>query len=837
MSEEYETQRMEFHRILNEERSHIELLQSKLEDMHAAKEKTDESHEAKKIKHIDTTSFFKSAGLSSWTKSLFKKKKSEEDIEFPIINSPKFIPPLEEPAYHYDSTDMQQKIKKSIPISPLTPATYTSKNKIKHDFDNTSTITSQHQNILQTSTSLTYFGFPGARSREEARTALEWTHQMIPNWAQQHRSKNVHSLLNKKGIPNCVRAAVWEAALGFDPMKVNSAVFFSNLMRRVAAMRGYLIVESARYVKEVYGSYDTSVSPDILNKRDASSIVNELSGKIPNSVPLNSMASPTHIEYSKDTVVDQSERSNNKYSNSDNQRPNDRNCRRCRKLILFPSLPNDLILEEIQKQVSSSESKALSVPFACTCDPVIDSTSTVQAFELICLDLPRTLPRLGLHGNDPAFKETLRTLLEAFVVMRPDIGYVQGMAHLAAIFLIVFGVNELVSALSVFSNFILTKRTFLSFFMFEMDTLDIYFRTFDLLLEEKCPEVLSQLQASGISSESFLVDWFFTAFTRCLPVALVLQIWDRLLIRGDSVLIETAVALVCELKPLIEKNGVEAFLQAISSGSATIHGLVASDHADNNTSPNVLRNSYHIDTPIGGAGDGVNVNDSHASLGQNVSDNTICEDYSNFLERMAALNLTKSKVEAAMCLANKALKMAQKKRDTSESTAFHNKDHNGNRRNDNSYKQNNASPIHVSKSALVVDELADLMGVQSSSNLSDRLGSSQSSEQDVVERKHRFGRHQNVILQQKRQQKIIDDAQKIKVSPLLEAAQRAWRAEEDEDENNIFGLFHRNSSQRSQKKSNNYDDHPDQNNDLEDNDLDDHKLTDYENTPTGMAGF
>ena len=65
----------------------------------------------------------------------------------------------------------------------------------------------------------------------------------------------------------------------------------------------------------------------------------------------------------------------------------------------------------------------------------------VESFEQIPIDISRSLPHFGVFSSlSPnslrTHRERLRTILECAAVHRPDIGYVQGMASLAGVFLL-----------------------------------------------------------------------------------------------------------------------------------------------------------------------------------------------------------------------------------------------------------------------------------------------------------------------------------------------------------------------------------------------------------------
>ena len=57
------------------------------------------------------------------------------------------------------------------------------------------------------------------------------------------------------------------------------------------------------------------------------------------------------------------------------------------------------------------------------------SNSKEATIRLIDLDLPRTFPSLAIFNNkDSPIYENLQNVLDAFVIARPDIGYVSGLS-------------------------------------------------------------------------------------------------------------------------------------------------------------------------------------------------------------------------------------------------------------------------------------------------------------------------------------------------------------------------------------------------------------------------
>lgn len=103
--------------------------------------------------------------------------------------------------------------------------------------------------------------------------------------------------------------------------------------------------------------------------------------------------------------------------------------------------------------------------------------------------------------------------------------YVQGMTYPAIVLNLIVGKYK---AFSIFCNLILGNDFFRRLYTFEESYLTCYCRTFDLLLEEKLPKTSKILAERSIHSEIFLVEWFYTFFSRGLSYEFTLKIWDYL---------------------------------------------------------------------------------------------------------------------------------------------------------------------------------------------------------------------------------------------------------------------------------------------------------------------
>jgi len=73
-----------------------------------------------------------------------------------------------------------------------------------------------------------------------------------------------------------------------------------------------------------------------------------------------------------------------------------------------------------------------------------------------------------------------------------------------------------VKAFSLFCNLLLSNPFFKRLFTFEPQFVITIARTFDILLLEYCPDIAEKMIIQRIDSQVFLVEWFFTVFSRSL---------------------------------------------------------------------------------------------------------------------------------------------------------------------------------------------------------------------------------------------------------------------------------------------------------------------------------
>lgn len=171
--------------------------------------------------------------------------------------------------------------------------------------------------------------------------------------------------------------------------------------------------------------------------------------------------------------------------------------------------------------------------------------------------MSRTFPQLGIfqqngpyHGKSfhslPFYhlpfslisSEYLQLLLCIYVYFCPEIGYVQGQAFLGAMFLLNL---DLFDSFLCFSN-LLNRPYFQAFYRF--NNLDKYLQLFQQLLDYHLPKLSAHFIQMSIEPNCFALDWFFTIYSKSLPLDVVSRIWDLFFRDGDAFIFRTALAIL-----------------------------------------------------------------------------------------------------------------------------------------------------------------------------------------------------------------------------------------------------------------------------------------------------
>lgn len=137
-----------------------------------------------------------------------------------------------------------------------------------------------------------------------------------------------------------------------------------------------------------------------------------------------------------------------------------------------------------------------------------------------------------------------------YVYFSPEIGYVQGLAFLGAMFLLNLDLRD---SFVCFAN-LLNRRYFQSFY--RIKHMDEYLELFEQLLRVHLPKLSAHFSAMSIKVDCFALDWFFTLFAKSLPLDVVVRLWDLFFRDGEVLIYRTALAILsiyedqlCQIDP------------------------------------------------------------------------------------------------------------------------------------------------------------------------------------------------------------------------------------------------------------------------------------------------
>lgn len=185
-----------------------------------------------------------------------------------------------------------------------------------------------------------------------------------------------------------------------------------------------------------------------------------------------------------------------------------------------------------------------------------------SAHKAISLDLPRTFPELSFfHAEGSHYEHALRDILEAFLYLKPDVGYSQGMSFVAAVLLLYMDPYD---AFACFANMLLYKSCFLHFFRIKMPEVKCYLMVHDRLLAEDMPTLHAHFEEHGIEANLYMINWVMSLYCRALPLDLVTRIWDLYVLDGDIAIFRAALGILRMFMPKLLKMKFEEMAYFLS---------------------------------------------------------------------------------------------------------------------------------------------------------------------------------------------------------------------------------------------------------------------------------
>ena len=133
-------------------------------------------------------------------------------------------------------------------------------------------------------------------------------------------------------------------------------------------------------------------------------------------------------------------------------------------------------------------------------------------------------------------------LVNIFFLMRKDIPYNKNIINYVFVFILVFK-DEFISFKNLY-NFICSSNI-LKYFIKEEDIPGRHsILPFDSLLQKYIPRIYQHFKNLNITSELYTFYWYQNLFTRTLNYKIILRVFDRYLIYGDELLVQTGLTII-----------------------------------------------------------------------------------------------------------------------------------------------------------------------------------------------------------------------------------------------------------------------------------------------------
>ena len=155
-------------------------------------------------------------------------------------------------------------------------------------------------------------------------------------------------------------------------------------------------------------------------------------------------------------------------------------------------------------------------------------------------DLCRTYPEHRFFQSEQGRRE-LRTVLAAYSLHNPTIGYCQSMNFIAGMLVMFMTEEEAFWLLCAMMEKAYLPADNYAHSMVGTRTDQLVFKS---LVETELPALSRRLEASGVQIQLVTVHWFLCAFVCTLPTESALRIWDWFFLDGQEVLFTTAIGIL-----------------------------------------------------------------------------------------------------------------------------------------------------------------------------------------------------------------------------------------------------------------------------------------------------
>ncbi|KAK7938281.1 hypothetical protein WMY93_001607 [Mugilogobius chulae] len=169
--------------------------------------------------------------------------------------------------------------------------------------------------------------------------------------------------------------------------------------------------------------------------------------------------------------------------------------------------------------------------------------------DIIEKDLHRQFPfhemfaARGGHGQQDLFR-----ILKAYTVYRPDEGYCQAQAPVAAVLLMHMPAEQAFWCLVQ-----ICEKYLPGYYSAGLEAIQLDGEIFFSLLRRSCPMAYRHLKKFKIDPILYMTEWFMCIFSRTLPWASVLRVWDMFFCEGVKIVFRVGLVLLKQMLGSVDK--------------------------------------------------------------------------------------------------------------------------------------------------------------------------------------------------------------------------------------------------------------------------------------------
>lgn len=155
-------------------------------------------------------------------------------------------------------------------------------------------------------------------------------------------------------------------------------------------------------------------------------------------------------------------------------------------------------------------------------------------------DLHRQFPQHEMFAKDQGHgQEDLYRILKAYSVLNPAVGYCQGQAPIAAVLLMHMPAEQAFWCLVAICD-----KYLRGYYSPGLDAIQLDGEILFALLKRVSPSAHRHLKKQRVDPIMYMTEWFMCAYSRTLPWASVLRVWDIFLCEGVKVLFRVALVML-----------------------------------------------------------------------------------------------------------------------------------------------------------------------------------------------------------------------------------------------------------------------------------------------------